>query len=273
MSVKELTFSESTQMALSVTGQSSALRAGFSVARGDDDSESGILNTWLAALKPNIALINKAIAARFVVEGDLPIPVGLTVVTGRAGSGKTRWLNEKLIPFVPEAIDAKVIRIGEPGYFAPYTLNSLLGVLEAAVLASVNSGKPGAMMIDSLLGSWFDPSVTRGFASGRGGASLGVPMLLQILGQFALAKGFRLITVLHPVFADPEVIGSGISGVSSLFVNKDTNAYIVRDYDPLPDNATDESVFALSYRRKEFNFEGETAGDLSLLTRTLGDED
>jgi hypothetical protein len=148
----------------------------------------------------------------------------------------------------------------------------LLGTIEGCARTTEASGKSGILLVDSLLSLWFDPAVTSRFTTGRGGASLGVPMLLQVIGQFALARGFRVAAVLHPVFADPEVIGSGISGVSSLFLNLDTHSFIVRDYIPIDEEEAKNGLDALKYQRKEANMQEGSDRSLDLLINTMGDE-
>lgn len=277
MNVHEITFAEAMQQA-SNSGENNALMSGFSVARGrnldSDGADTGALQVWMNALKPNVAKINSAIKDRIVLEGDIIVPIGLSVITGTAGSGKTTLLRESLIPNIPTETLASFLKIGEPGYFIPYTLTTLLNVIESEIRKFVASkATSGILMVDSLLSVWFDPAVTKAFSAGRGGASLGVPLLLQAIGNYALANGFRVVTVLHPVFADPEVIGSGISGVSSMFINRDNNSYIVRDYQPIDESMEAEDVGALSYVRREANLSDISTTDLNTLARTVGDDD
>jgi hypothetical protein len=209
------------------------------------------------------------------LEGDLSLPIGLSIVTGQAGSGKTSWLRESVIPKIPEPMLAHYLKIGEPGYIIPYHIDVLLNVIEQKVRSSVKEGVPGILLIDSLLGLWFDPTVTEGFATGKGGASLGVPVLLQVIGQYALANGYRIVAVLHPVFADPEVIGSGISGVSSFYLNRDSNSFILRDYIKVQteDDTTISSISDIPYTRREMNMTVTHDNALNLLAQTIGDED
>lgn len=275
---KTITFDEAVA-ALNKGSSGSILKQGFKLARGgnfsdDVDAQTG-LTSWLNALKPKIKNINSAIDMRVPLEGDLSLPIGLSIVTGRAGSGKTSWLKESVIPRIPEPMSAYYLKIGEPGYMIPYHLDILLNVIEQRVKSSMEEGIPGILLIDSLIGLWFDPTVTEGFAAGKGGASLGVPVLLQVIGQFALANGYRIVAVLHPVFSDPEVIGSGISGVSSFFLNRDSNSFILRDYTNVrpEDGGVVSSLSDIPYTRREMNMVVTQDNSLNLLAQTIGDED
>jgi hypothetical protein len=277
MNPKTITFDEAVA-ALNRGSSGSILRQGFRLAKGefssDDRSQQG-LTIWLNALRPNVKIINDAIDMKVPLEGDLSLPIGLSIVTGQAGSGKTSWLRESVIPKIPDAMLAHFLKIGEPGYIIPYHIDVLLNVIEQKVRSSVEKGVPGILLIDSLLGLWFDPTVTEGFATGKGGASLGVPVLLQVIGQYALANGYRIVAVLHPVFADPEVIGSGISGVSSFFLNRDSNSFILRDYIKVPakDDTTISSISDIPYTRREMNMTVTHDNAFNLLAQTIGDED
>lgn len=275
---KTITFDEAIA-ALNKGSSGSVLRQGFKLAKGgdfsdDEESQSG-LTVWLNALKPKVKIINDAIDMKVSLEGDLSLPIGLSIVTGQAGSGKTSWLRESVIPRIPDAMIAHYLKIGEPGYTIPYHIDVLLNVIEQKVKSSVEEGVPGILLIDSLLGLWFDPTVTEGFATGKGGASLGVPVLLQVIGQYALANGYRIVAVLHPVFADPEVIGSGISGVSSFFLNRDSNSFILRDYTKVQteDDGIISSISDIPYTRREMNMTITYDNALNLLAQTIGDED
>lgn len=275
---KTITFDEAIA-ALNKGSSGSILRQGFKLAKGgdffnDEESQAG-LTIWLNALKPKVKIINDAIDMKVSLEGDLSLPIGLSIVTGQAGSGKTSWLRESVIPRIPEAMIAHHLKIGEPGYTIPYHIDVLLNVIEQKVKSSVEEGIPGILLIDSLLGLWFDPTVTEGFATGKGGASLGVPVLLQVIGQYALANGYRIVAVLHPVFADPEVIGSGISGVSSFFLNRDSNSFILRDYTKVQteDDGIISSISDIPYTRREMNMTITHDNALNLLAQTIGDED
>lgn len=282
MNPKEITFTEA--LAATALGvDNSILRAGFNIARGratsqkseaDATNTESLLNKWMTALVPKVAQINNAIDTKILIDADISIPIGLSIITGRAGSGKTSWLRESVIPNLPENINASYLKIGEPGYLIPYTLDILLNVIETRIMEANKTPEiAGILLIDSLLGVWFDPNITAGFATGRGGASLGVPVLLQVIGQLALVNGFRIVAVLHPVFADPEVIGSGISGVSSMFLNKDDNAFIIRDYTKVPNDADASTLSSIPYIRREVNMESSISDSLNLLTSTVGDED
>jgi hypothetical protein len=251
--------------------QSGAIASGFNIARGR--SEGTTSSAWLEALIPDIPAINQALDYKIPVDHGISLPIGLSIITGKAGSGKTTFLNKVIAPAIPNEMEAYYLKIGEPGFFIPYTVGILVGTIEGCAKKITESGKSGIILIDSLLSLWFDPAVTAGFTTGRGGASLGVPVILQTIGQFALARGLRVVAVLHPVFADPEVIGSGISGVSSLFLNRDTGAFIVRDYEKLPEQAIPGQLTSLTYQRKEANMGGETDESLSLLVSTMGDND
>jgi len=213
--------------------------------------------------------INDAIRFKVPIPASpYSFPIGLSTITGRAGSGKTSYVMRD----VANSIDGENVyelRFGEPGYLHPYSLSSLilsmgLVIVNTAATTSESGGKPGILLVDSLMGMWFDPSVTSGFSTGRGGASLGVPACLAILDHIAAFYGLRLITVLHPVFADPELITSGVSGVSSFYMNRDDGSWIIRPYEPLAD--TD---FSLSYKR-----DGSSGSDLmTSLIKGMGDED
>jgi hypothetical protein len=277
MNPKTITFDEAIA-ALNKGSSSGILRQGFRLAKGEfssDDKPQQGLAIWLNALKPNIKIINDAIDMKVPLEGDLSLPIGLSIVTGQAGSGKTSWLRESVIPKIPDPMLAHYLKIGEPGYIIPYHIDVLLNVIEQKVKSSVEGGVPGILLIDSLLGLWFDPTVTEGFATGKGGASLGVPVLLQVIGQYALANGYRIVAVLHPVFADPEVIGSGISGVSSFYLNRDSNSFILRDYIKVQteDDTTISSISDIPYTRREMNMTVTHDNALNLLAQTIGDED
>lgn len=280
MSIKEITFSEAAKLA-AIPATDSPLMAGFRVARGTradkadeggDDWAGSYVKTWMEAIKPNIDMINKGIDLKLPVIDDISLPIGLSIITGGAGSGKTTWLRETLSPLIPDDAPAYFLKMGEPGYGIPYTYEILLHVIESKAAECVQMGKAGILMVDSLISLWFDPVVTSKFASGRGGASLGVPMLLQVIGQFALSQGFRVVAVLHPVFADPEVIGSGISGVSSFFLNKDTNMLIARDYQKVPSHIDAESFSSLVYERKARNTMS-SESEMNMLARTIGEDD
>jgi len=275
---KTITFDEAIA-ALNKGTSGSVLKQGFKLARGgnisdDIDAQAG-LTGWLNALRPKIKNINSAIDMKVPLEGELSLPIGLSIVTGQAGSGKTSWLRESVIPNIPDAMSAHYLKLGEPGYTIPYHLDILLNVIEQKVKSSIEGGTPGILLIDSLLGLWFDPTVTGGFATGKGGASLGVPVLLQVIGQFALANGYRVVAVLHPVFADPEVIGSGISGVSSFFLNRDSDSFILRDYTKVQteDDGVVSSISDIPYTRREMNMVITQDNSLNLLAQTIGDED
>jgi hypothetical protein len=278
MNPKNITFDEAIA-ALNKGSTGNVLRQGFKLAKGavlsDDDNEQIGLTVWLNALKPKVKLINDAIDMKVPLEGELSLPIGLSIITGQAGSGKTSWLRESVIPNIPDSMIAHFLKIGEPGYIIPYHIDVLLNVIEEKVKSSVEQGVPGILLIDSLLGLWFDPVVTKGFAAGKGGASLGVPVLLQVIGQFALANGYRIVAVLHPVFADPEVIGSGISGVSSFFLNRDSNSFILRDYTKvqIEDDGVISSISDIPYTRREMNMAITHDNALNLLAQTIGDED
>jgi hypothetical protein len=268
--MKRITLAQARAMAAkyAVAG---AIRTGFEIARGGTIEPQSEL-AWLDALTPNVKAINQALSYDIPIGDGISLPIGLSIFTGRAGSGKTTLLNKTVAPQIPTEMEAFYLRIGEPGFFIPYTLGMLLGTIEGCARETEASGKSGILLVDSLLSLWFDPAVTSRFTTGRGGASLGVPMLLQVIGQFALARGFRVAAVLHPVFADPEVIGSGISGVSSLFLNLDTRSFIVRDYIPIEDGATAADLDALNYQRKEANMQDGSDRSLDLLINTMGDE-
>lgn len=247
----------------------SILEIGFGIARGNVGNASAVAK-WMRSLRPNLTAIQKGIDNVVAVEDGINIPIGLTVVTGSTGSGKTTWVKKGVAPAVPDDMDGVFLKFGEPGYFIPYLYPILLRMLEHSIMESVEANKSGIMIIDSLMGVWFDPFITKGFPYGKGGASLGVPVLLQTLGQFALAQGYRVVAVVHPVFSDPEVMSKGISGVSSLFLDKDSGSYIVRDYQRPADD--DINIAALQYTRKEHNIGGDTLSNLKLLTQTMGDE-
>jgi len=222
-----------------------------------------------------IAFINSAVGERYVIgdpEDGLPIPIGLTIITGKAGTGKTSFLEKEIVPLVTHQ-DQRFLRFGEPGTLCPYSLRNLYTAIDHAIFG----GTPGVqsvfpvfkhapfLFIDSLMGMWFDPSITGGFGTGRGGASLGVPAMLSLIDNYAVAHGLRVVAVLHPVFADPELITSGISGVSSLYINMDDNSWIVRDYTPI-----DPRTPFLDYRRRSSE---EDRSSLRSLIKNMGDED
>jgi len=242
------------------------------ISAGFRPKESADAMAWLTHTKPFPAAVNNGINTKLSVEG-VDIPIGLSVFTGGSGSGKTTLI-KKLAGIVEhnDEIDGYFLRFGEPGYFIPYSYEILSRSVEwvSDNATSTPESKAPILMIDSLMGLWYDPIVTSGFSIGKGGATFGVPVLLQAMGSYALARGARIVVVLHPAFADPDVIGRGVSGVSSLYLSLDTGAYIVRDYKPLANLASDDQTH-LDYTRRESGMsrEGSESQFLDVLSTGL----
>jgi len=258
-------------------GPSGLVTAGLAYAK---DSLSGGGADWIkfilksAAPKGNeIARLRESLDIQCPISGSEPllsIPPGITVITGTAGTGKTKFLNDVIQPSINEAgLHSWLLELGEPGSFVPYShdvIDRALGVV------SLLPAKERILLVDSLLASWFDPSLVSGFPLGKGGASFGVPAYLNVIGTIALFTGVRLVAILHPLFNDVSVIEGAISGVVSCFINVETGDYISRPYESFKAGA---DIKGLTYRRQTGTIPvaGSDGSTLTSLLKGMGDED
>jgi len=225
-------------------------------ASGVLDPFTGIVDECTAALKytaPHTTQILVSIDEgypRVRYNGEIEIPnIGNTIAIGTTGRGKTYGFDEVMASYEANGYDVHVLAFGEPGRFLSWNILTYCRVLWHVYERSHSQAQPIVLGVDSLMGVWTDPSLTKFYSIAPSGASYAMLGISRSVDALAVSSGFATFHTLNPGLATVEVIRNGISGATSGFIYLDAGETNMRLYDNL-----DPNVHQVGYHREQGNF-------------------
>lgn len=160
----------------------------------------------------------------------IELPVGVTLLLGRSGSGKTRLAFEHIFCSNKDSGAVTYVKAFEPGDDVAMAtvggsairIPALEIDLALDVMQFVVSAQTELLIIDSLRYLFYSSS---GGGTGKGGVNMGLFMTLTHLDKVATDAGKRIIVVVNPLSDDEAAfsayVEAGVGAVSGMIVMQD----------------------------------------------------
>lgn len=195
---------------------------------------------------------------------NVSLPVGVTAVLGRSGSGKSRLTFDHLFATVDAKRPGSIryIKMFEPGNDEKIlntsrqtSIPSYEIELAVELAAHLNDPKVEVIIVDSLRYLFYS---SEGGATGKGGVNMALFMDLTHLDALAAAYGKSLIVVINPMTDDESAfnfyVEAAVGAVSGVIIMRDfvsatmSNRYSIRDFKPF--RIPRDSVMDVSQSRR-----------------------